>query len=454
MNIREIIQSFRSDPVETRDLDPSSSFPDWDTQVMAALGMWTGAWGPPTVTAALSSPSIFRAVSLISNTTGSLAVETYRDGVLLTGSQVPRMVTRPDPFRTARVFYRDSAYYLATRGECWWWVAKRDGDNLPMSLIVVPPWEITVDPGTNRLKPTIKWLDRTMRNEDMRQITFLPNETGLRGVGPLQLCGAAVSVAVESQRWAANFYAAGGMPSLGIQAAGTLGTDPDTNIPEADTIKAQFSARAPNTPFVYDEGIADVKEFQTNEQGAQMLDARQANKGDAANMFGIPGVLLEYSAPGSSLTYQNVQEVFRLFVKSSLLPNYLEPIQQEMSDLLPRSTTAVFNLDGFERADPMARWQTYEVMTRVLGAEEAAAIARQGEGLTPGDVEFMPVPFAPPQAFPTRLPIARSAEPVRCNGKRFIGGRRQKCNKLLAEAGPFTGRCPRCGTEYVDEVVA
>ena len=49
-----------------------------------------------------------------------------------------------------------------------------------------------------------------------------------------------------------------------------------------------------------------------------MLDARAHQDGEAARMFGIPGTLLEYNAPGSSLTYQNISEVFTLFVKSCL----------------------------------------------------------------------------------------------------------------------------------------
>jgi len=441
-----------------RSIDSFTTYPDWDTQILNAFGLTRRPWRFPSVAEAIGTPAIFRAVSLIANTTGSLAVETYRNGVRLEGADVPRLVTRPDPFRTPNKFYRDTAFFLASYGEVWWWVAKRDSDDLPMSLICIPPWEITVDPTVDRLQPIITWSVRgkqtVMDPRDMRQITFLPNpDGGLRGVGPLQMCGAAASVAVESQEWAANFYAEGGYPSVVIKAAGSLG-DTDTGEHEADLLRNQFRDKPHNTPRVIDEGIESVEEFGVNPQGAQMLDARLSNKGDAANMFGIPGVLLEYNAPGSSLTYQNVQEVFSLFVKTSLAPNFLEPIEQELSDLLPRSTVARFNVSGFERANAKTRWETYGLMVPVIGSEEAAAIARKSEGIDPGDVEFQPVPFAPPAAFPTRLPVARSAEPVRCTGKKVIGMKLRLCNKLLAENGPYYGSCPRCGKSYVDEATA
>ena len=119
-------------------------------------------------------------------------------------------------------------------------------------------------------------------------------------------------------------------------------------------------------------------------------------------MYGVPGSLVEFNAPGSSLTYQNIGEVFTLFVKTCLAPNYLEPQEQALSDLLPRSTVARFNVDAFYRPDMRTRWEVYEIATKVLGVEEAAQWAREREGLAPGDVEYKPVLFAPPAAVPTR----------------------------------------------------
>jgi HK97 family phage portal protein len=445
----------KSERIVARGIDSFTEFPDWTTQTLAAFGLTARPWRFPSVQEALGVPPIFRAVSLISNTTGSLAVEAFRDGTKLEGADRPRVIVRPDPFKTANKFYRDTAFFMATRGEVWWWIAKRDGLGLPISIIVVPPWEITLDPTNDRLNPQITWNVQgksvVMDPLDMRQITYLPDPVTLRGLGPLQACGAAVSVAVESQAWAANFYAEGGYPSVLIKAAGSLrgsDDDPDGAATEAELLRDQWRSKDHNTPRVIDEGIESVTEFPVNPQGAQMLDARLANKGDAANMFGVPGVLLEYNAPGSALTYQNIQEVFRLFVQTSLAPNYLEPIEQELSDLLPRSTVARFNVNGFERADAKTRWETYGLAVPVIGQEAAAAWANEAEGFTPGNIEYAPVPFSPPAAFPSSLPAARSSEAVRCDGKRVLKGMLRPCGKLLAEAGPFIGRCPRCGKEH------
>ena len=424
---------------ETLAVRTGEDWPDLTEQIKNVLAPWRNA----SIQQALGVPAIFRAVSLIANTVGQLAVEVWRDGVQLADADVPQLVKRPDPYKTPRDFYRDTAFNMATRGEAWWWTAKRDADGKAISLVNVPPWEVVVEAGDNRLKPRITWLGVEMPNLDMRQLTFLPDMNSLRGIGPLQACGAAISVSVEAQEWAANFFSGGGYPSLVIKVAGALGEGED-GVEEADTLRAQFMEKDHNTPRIIDDAIEDVQEFNTNLQGAQMLDARQHNNGDAARMFGVPGVLMEYATAGSSLTYQNISEVFTLFVKTCLQPNYLEPIEQAMSDLLARTMKAEFNVAGFQRADPKTRWETYNLAVPVIGQEEAASWAREAEGFTPGDAEFAPIPFSPPQAVPDRLPIARTAEPVRCDGRRIMGGVLRPCGKLLAEAGPFIGMCPRC----------
>lgn len=442
---------------QTRAIDSFTSMPGLTEQLLAVQGLSNRPWRVASVREALGVPSNFRSVALISNTTGSLAMEAYRKGVLLDDEDMPRIVKRPDPFRIPRDFFRDTAFDQATRGEYWWWVAARGADNEALSLIRIAPWEIRVEQTDDRLRPRILWGNREMRREDMIHGTFLPDPNEMsgpwqRGVGPLQLCGAAISVQVESDQWAANFFVEdGGYPSIVIKAAGELGVideGPDEGKNEADVLRDQWMSKPNRTPRVVDDGVEDVKEFSVNSEGAALLETRESNKGMSANLFGVPGALLEYGRPGSSLTYQTVTEVFTTFVRATLAPDYLESIEQNMSDLLPRSTIARFNVKGFERADIKTRWEVYKLAVDVIGQQEAGEIAREQEGITPGDIEFAPVPFAPPNAVPASLPVTRSAEAVRCNGRRILKGNIRPCNALLAEAPPFIGKCRRCGKVY------
>jgi HK97 family phage portal protein len=405
---------------------------------------------------ALSVPAIEGAVTLISHTVGSLSMQGWFNGVPM--DDTPTVLGRPDPYETPVDYYSAVGFGLAAYGEAVGWIAKRDSLGYPLALVNVPPVELTVEQNPrNRLHPVYTWgrtkgtrYSLASRDGDFVHVTYHREANALRGVGPLQMCGAAVSVAVEAQLWASNFFAGGGVPPLVIKSAVELdGSTGDDGLTEAGRLKAGWLAGDNNVPKVIDPGIDEIQQLDYNPQGAQMLDARQANNGDVARMFRIPGALLEFNSPGSSLTYQNVADVWVQFLRGCLQPSYLEKIEAHMSDLLPRSQAARFNTKNLLRADIKTRFDSYNlgIPLGVITTEEA----RREEGYLPGDIETMPVAPAPPAAVPTSLPddtLQSRSQSLRCDGQRVLRGVLRPCNALLAETGVFSGVCRRCGKEY------
>ena len=419
---------------QSRSIDDYTAFAEQLAAIRSSQAQ-ARPWRPAGVSEALGVPSILSAVSLIAGTVGRLSMEAYQYGSLVTDRlQIPRLIVRPNPKTTPRQFYRDTAFYLATRGEAWWWVAVRDVDLAPMSLVVVPPWEVQVEANPrDRFMPKITWLDRVMDNRDMRHLTYLPDTSGLRGIGPLQLAGAAVSVAVEADQWAADFFA-GSLPSL-------IGkTDQDLDETDLKNLDAQWVEKPNNLPRWMTNGM-DLVEPPYNAQKAQLTESRSFQVGEVARMFDMPGPMLEYQMSGSSLTYRNEEDIWTDFQRRCLSPHYLEPMQEEMSDLLTRSMTSKFNTWELTRADMLTRYQVYEsgiTKSGVLTIEDA----RRMEGLAPGDANFNPVPPAPPQAQIGAVPMlgsgfqARSLEDLRC----------KSCGRLAGRvAGPAEIKCQRCG---------
>jgi HK97 family phage portal protein len=418
-------------PVETLSILPSDIISPW--RLTPAVG---SAWHRPSVRQAMGVPAIFRAVSLISSTAASLPMEVWRNGELLPPEGRPRLAVKPNPLATPQSFWKLSVGWKARYGETWWYVAKRDVDGRALSLWPVPPYEVKVEANrADRLRPRIRWLDRLMPNEDMILDRWEPDpEDEYRGVGPLQLCGSAVSVAVEAQEWAASFYSEGGFPSVYLKSDYHF-EDED----EPTKIKSKWTATPPNTPHVLSPGL-DVGSLPVNPDGAQMLSARVHNNGEVALMFGIPGSMLEYVQSGSSLTYQNVGQRFDDFVKSCLKPLFLVGAEQALSELLPRSMTAKFDTDVFTRADPKTRMEIHKlaIESGVYGPD----YAQMQEGIVPGDSETAPVePVPSPAAVPTGLPTRLSMRDVRC----------RSCSRLLGRAeGTAELRCSHCKTIQLD----
>ena len=433
-------------------------YPDLATQLANIRRYERGPWRAASVTEAMGVPSIYGAVNLFGNLTGSMSMEALRNEVRLPPQDRPRLIVRPDPLTIPREFFRSTAYNLASRGEAWWWVARRDDDGNALSLISIPPQEVQMAENPRDLRyPTITWRDKVMPNDDFRQLVWSREPGSLRGAGPLQMCGAAISVAVESQLWAANFFA-GGNSAIWVKtsiplAGGTGEEDDETGLSESEVQRflAEWMNKDSNTPRVTDDTVEDIKELNLNPQGAQMLEARAHQNVDVATMFNMDAELLNAVVSGSSLTYQNTGQRFDNFIKMSLRPNVLEVIEQTMSDFLTRSTVARFNTDFLTESDPKTRWDIYNSAVSVIGQDEAAAMAREGEGLAPGDVENAPVPFAPPQAIPTAASLEmRDALHIRTDEDRcqaIIPRMRSgvtvmgKCNKLLKAEWEF---CPKC----------
>lgn len=461
MSLFDRVSAFLAlEPMQER-VELSGEFSSLETQVAAIRSRTVKPQPRATVGQALSVPAIQRAVTLISHTIGSTSMQGWRNGTPM--PETPIVLARPNPYDTPYDFYRDSAFNRCTRGETIWWIANRDGAGFPLALVNVAPWEITVQPNpANRLMPTYYWGPIGKPGTLKGTRYSVANPTGefvhimyhrdsndpLRGVGPLQMCGLAVSVAVESMQWASNFYTSGGVPPIVVKSATELDPTPATSgenigLNEAQVFKRDWMSGQPNEPKVIDIGVESVDQLDTNPQGAQMLDGRNASNGDAARMFGIPGVLLEFNMSGSSLTYQSIPDVWIELLRGCLAPTYFEPFEAHMSDLLPRTQAARFNTEGLQRADIKTRYEVYNLgvplgIIPLDGPEGAKA----QEGYLPGDIEMMPVPPSPPQA------VVGLSREVRCDGRVTIRGADRLCNQKLAEGGPFVGRCRRCGKHY------
>jgi HK97 family phage portal protein len=439
------------EPLHERDMvlaTPFDEYPPLATQ-LANIRAYHQPGFAVSIREALGVPAIFGAVNLISNLVGSLSMKAYRGEVELAPDDRPRLIVRPDPFQIPREFYRMTSYNIASRGEADWWVAARDGAGQALSLINMPPHEVTIEENERDLRyPIVKWRDRPIPNEDFRQLVYSREPGQLRGVGPLQMCGAAISVAVEAQLWASNFFSSGGVPPLVIKSAVELdgSTDPDTGLSEAQALKAAWMAGDNNVPKVIDPGIDEIQQLEYNPAGAQMLTARGFQNAEVATMFNMDATLLNAAISGSSVTYQNVGSEFDKFLRMCLRPNYMEAIEQTMSDLLSRSTVARFNSDSLTLADIKTRYDVYGngIEHGIISADEA----RSFEGLAAGDVENAAVAPAPPQAIPGPSGFRSAAVEVRCQNmvpKRRAGVMRiTACGKLLSTDGKDPGWCPRC----------
>lgn len=372
--------------LQTRAIDSFVDHPGLTEQLLAIQGISSDSWNPPTIREALGVPAVFRAVTMISNLVGSLTLEAWRNGIKLEGQAIPMLVSRPGVFSTTRDYFRDCAYCLATRGETIEWIVDRDADGIARKMLLLPPAEVMVEWDTRLpLMRRYRWRNRDIPTNDIQHNTFSREPGALRGQGPLQLCGAALSAAVEADEWAARFFKRGGSPATVLKVPVSM------NDAEAAELVTRWLEREGNEVRVASGG-SDPVPFQVNPEAAQLLESRRFSAAAVATMFGMDADLLNAAQSGSSLTYQNVGQRFDNLVRSTLAPNYLEPIEHGISEQLPRTTVARFSLQAFTRADIATQASVYATFTGAgIPPEQAAELA----GIA-GLVDTQPLPAPEP----------------------------------------------------------
>ena len=369
-------------------IDSFVDHPGLTEQLLRVQGMSMLTWNPPSIQEALAFPAVFRAVSMIATLVGSLSMQAWRNGILM--SVPPTLVSRPGVFGTPRDFFRDTAWDLASAGEFIWKVVDRDENFMARRFLKLPLHEVRVE--WNKDFPLVRdyiWRDEKLDPLDIEHGTLIQLPGSPRGIGPLQICGAALSSAVEADRWAARFFRRGGAPSVQINSPAKL------NEVEASKAVDQWLLRESNEVRVVSGGMK-AEAFMIDPEGAQLLQSRLASSAFVATMFGMDAELLNAAQSGSSITYANVGQRFDNFVRSTLQPSYLEPIEHGMSEKLTRTTVARFDLTTFLKADVSTQAQVYATLTGAgLSSADAAKIA----GIDPlVDTQPVPAPEPVPQS--------------------------------------------------------
>lgn len=351
-----LMQFLKRTHLQTRAIDSFVDHPGLTEQLLAIQGLHSTSWVPPSVREAMSVPAVFRAVTMIANLVGSMTLEAFRNGIKLT-ENIPTLVLRPGVFSTPRMFFADTGRCLASYGEYIWRVVDRDDDGLAKRFLLLPPHEVQVS--WNKRIPILRdyrWRDQDIAAEDIEHGFFSREPGALRGQGPLQLCGAALSVAVEADEWAARFFKRSGTPATTLEVQGNMSDK------EADHLIERWLQREGNEVRVTSGGTK-AEPFQVNPEAAQLLESRQYSSSSVATMFGMDAELLNAAVAGSSLTYQNVGQRLDNFIRTTLGPNYLEPIEDGISERLSRTTVARFSLQGTLRADVKTQAEVYKTLT-------------------------------------------------------------------------------------------
>jgi HK97 family phage portal protein len=275
----------------------------------------------------------------------------YRDGIAM--EDQPAVVTRPAPGTTRYEWLSQIASSLIDAGDAFLWLPRtgRNAEGWPDVAIVLPPGEVSVEWAQRPITRKYRWQERELtEGTEVLHIAAGRGPGELRGHSIFEQFDTALARVLGTELYADDWFGNAASPDVALKFSGSLSDA------EAADVKAKWIANhRDRSPAVLGAGW-DLTAVGADPSSSQLLESRARGDVEIARIFGIvPAELLLVSLSGSSLTYQNVSAMLKTLVDTTVTPLYLSPIEEGLSDLLPRTQVIRFSTEGLYRlAEPEA----------------------------------------------------------------------------------------------------
>lgn len=363
---------------------------------------------------ALGYPAVWRAVSLISGDVGKLPLLVYKQ----TGKNkqpdpkhpVYRLLLRkPNDAMTAFVFKQTLMLHVLTHGNGYAYI-DRDGAGRATQLLLLDP--DSCEP--IRVNEQLWYLYTLPHGGETRK---LPAEEvlhfkglgfdGLRGLPVLKLARDALGAAIAARDHSARYFSNGARPGGVLEHPGKLTDQARKNMRESWD-RVHRGLENAHKVAILEEGTK-YNGFASNARDAQLLETREFDAREVANIFGVPTHKL---GDPSKVAYNSLGEENQSYYDDTL-SRWLKAISEECHDKLlseqekaKESHCVDFDYQEIQRANLPAQVDFADRLFRagIINQDEARAI-----------FSYNPAPDSKGQQFfvpNTLVPIEEAGEAV------------------------------------------
>lgn len=353
---------------------------------------------------ALTLPTVWRCVSLVSELLSNTPVDLYRQvgetKTLLTNQ--PNIIKSPSLRLTRREWVYEYVSSMMLRGNAYGVVVAETPDGRPDVVEWVSPDCVSVRSDYQLNLPEYYVDGKPVPRERMIHIRNFLLPGSVVGLSPIEIHAESIGIGLATRKFGAQWFGEGAHPSAILSTSMRLDKD------QAEEIKQNFVAtlRKRREPAVL-TGDLKYQSIQTNPNESQFLETMRYNVEDIARIFGIPIEMLGAAPLGKSETYANREQKWQDFVSTSLM-HYAIRLEEAWNKATPNGQYVKFNMDALLRADTMTRYQAHQI--GIGSGFITVNEARDMEDLPPlSDAEIIALkPAAPVTAAPV---AARSETP-------------------------------------------
>jgi phage portal protein BeeE len=293
--------------------------------------------------AALSVPTVARAISLLSTVAATLNLKSYT--LQWTGQDYEKLfvegeswMTRPDPKVTRNFIMAKTARDLILYGRAFWMVTSRYATGYPATFQWLPA--NLIDTPDNAppewFGPAEKVNFNGIPLDTTQLVQFLSGSQGIiyQGRRAIQI---ALRLDQSAERFATNEIAAGYLQQKG--------GEPMSGEELAEMAAAWASNRRTNAIGALNELVA-FESFDVDPSKLQLVEGREYQTKELSRLMDIPAYLLAIDQSG--MTYANAQQARQDLILFGARP-ILHAIEERLSmdDVLPRGRHVQFALDEY-----------------------------------------------------------------------------------------------------------
>lgn len=347
-----LVRILRGDQrAEERSGQLPSNFNDW---LRLRLGGASATLeGSESISEALGHPVVYRSVSKIAGIVAQMPWDAFRGGRELPRPNLlqspSRGVLRPSSWKRA------AATSMLLRGGAYGLVGT---DTAGMRIDLIFP---------DRVTWTVRdgWmLDHEPVEEfpagPLWQVPYATLPGSPKGLNPLAFARRTTFAGLAAAEFGSNFFRDGAHPSAIARTA----TDPGPD--GARALKEAFNAAVSGTNrelLVVPQSI-EWDQIQVSPEDSQFIELMQFTGGMIAGFFGLQPEHVGLPADGGGMTYSNRENRQQDLLQDAVMPVIL-PIEEAMSELLPRGQDVKFNPAGILRADLKARYESYKIASEI-----------------------------------------------------------------------------------------
>jgi HK97 family phage portal protein len=291
---------------------------------------------------------------LLADTVSTLPLHAYRAGEPTPMTPQPPLLGRPSGDADLGDWLYMLTVSLLARGNAYGIVTARSGATLlPAQVDIVHPDKMTVtlDPSDGRVVYRLAGVEQDPA--DVWHVRAYRFPGSLTGLSPVDYARQAISLGLAAEKFGAQFFGDGSMPS------GVIYTDGEVSEPAAKRLQAQWiAARKDNRkPAVI--GKAKFEPLSIAPEESQFLESTKANVATICRYYGVPPEMMAAES-GNSLTYANVEQRGLDFLVYSVRP-WLVRLEHAISTLLPRNQLVKFNPDAIVRVTLKERYEAHKL---------------------------------------------------------------------------------------------